>query len=145
MVSSLLPWKLLPLLLRCLHTVRLPRYGSLYLMGWLRDWIDELGSVLSICVRDPPSRSETCETCIRQEHSWFLSVGYRFLGFPADVREVFEDVGSKSVPPHVNILYCFGGLVFTSFIAQVTTGAAIMNSVLWSYRVFATFRPSWRS
>ena len=31
----------------------------------------------------------------------------------------------KYVPPHVNIFYCFGGLVFTSFIAQVTTGAAM--------------------
>ena len=38
---------------------------------------------------------------------------------------MFDDVGSKYVPPHVNIFYCFGGLVFTSFIAQVTTGAAM--------------------
>ena len=29
------------------------------------------------------------------------------------------------MPPHVNIFYCFGGLVFTSFLAQVTTGAAM--------------------
>ena len=41
------------------------------------------------------------------------------------IRDVFDDVGSKYVPPHVNIFYCFGGLVFTSFIAQVTTGAAM--------------------
>ena len=41
------------------------------------------------------------------------------------IREVFADVGSKYVPPHVNIFYCFGGLVFTSFVCQVTTGAAM--------------------
>ena len=34
-------------------------------------------------------------------------------------------MGSKYVPPHVNIFYCFGGLVFTSFVAQITTGAAM--------------------
>ena len=26
------------------------------------------------------------------------------------IRDVFDDVGSKYVPPHVNIFYCFGGL-----------------------------------
>ena len=24
------------------------------------------------------------------------------------IRDVFDDVGSKYVPPHVNIFYCFG-------------------------------------
>ena len=52
-------------------------------------------------------------------------VGYRWLDDRIAIRDVFDDVGSKYVPPHVNIFYCFGGLVFTSFIAQVTTGAAM--------------------
>ena len=54
-----------------------------------------------------------------------MLVGYRWLDDRIAIRDVFEDVGSKYVPPHVNIFYCFGGLVFTSFIAQVTTGAAM--------------------
>ena len=54
-----------------------------------------------------------------------LFIGYRWLDDRIAIRDVFDDVGSKYVPPHVNIFYCFGGLVFTSFIAQVTTGAAM--------------------
>ena len=40
------------------------------------------------------------------------------------LQEILEDVGSKFVPPHVNIFYCFGGLVLTSFLVQVATGFA---------------------
>ena len=41
------------------------------------------------------------------------------------LQEILEDVGSKFVPPHVNIFYCFGGLVLTSFLVQVATGFAL--------------------
>ena len=41
------------------------------------------------------------------------------------IREIAANGSSKYVPPHVNIFYCFGGLVFTSFVAQITTGAAM--------------------
>ena len=57
--------------------------------------------------------------------SWDCNAGYRWLDDRLAVREILEDVSSKYVPPHVNIFYCFGGLVFTSFLAQVTTGAAM--------------------
>ena len=52
-------------------------------------------------------------------------MAYRWLDDRLAIREIFDDVSSKYVPPHVNIFYCFGGLVFTSFVAQVTTGAAM--------------------
>ena len=42
-----------------------------------------------------------------------LFIGYRWLDDRIAIRDVFDDVGSKYVPPHVNIFYCFGGLVFT--------------------------------
>ena len=50
---------------------------------------------------------------------------YRWIEDRLGIGEIFEDISSKYVPPHVNIFYCFGGLVFTSFLAQVTTGAAM--------------------
>ena len=39
-----------------------------------------------------------------------LFIGYRWLDDRIAIRDVFDDVGSKYVPPHVNIFYCFGGL-----------------------------------
>ena len=50
---------------------------------------------------------------------------YRWIDDRLGIGEVFQDISSKYVPPHVNLFYCFGGLVFTSFLAQVTTGAAM--------------------
>lgn len=41
------------------------------------------------------------------------------------LQEILDDVTSKYVPPHVNIFYCFGGLVLTSFIIQGGTGFAL--------------------
>ena len=39
-----------------------------------------------------------------------------------EVQAIADDISSKYVPPHVNIFYCFGGLVFTCFLIQVATG-----------------------
>jgi cytochrome b6 len=41
------------------------------------------------------------------------------------LQEILEDVGSKFVPPHVNIFYCFGGYELTAFLVQVATGFAL--------------------
>ena len=51
---------------------------------------------------------------LTDEPYWVRYRGYRWLDDRLGIREIFEDVGSKYVPPHVNIFYCFGGLVFTS-------------------------------
>ena len=42
-----------------------------------------------------------------------------------EVQAIADDISSKYVPPHVNIFYCFGGLVFTCFLIQVATGFAM--------------------
>jgi cytochrome b6 len=42
-----------------------------------------------------------------------------------EVQAIADDITSKYVPPHVNIFYCFGGLVFTCFLIQVATGFAM--------------------
>jgi cytochrome b6 len=39
-----------------------------------------------------------------------------------DLQEVFDDISSKFIPPHVN---SFGGLVLTAFLVQVATGFAL--------------------
>ena len=42
-----------------------------------------------------------------------------------EVQSISDDILSKFVPAHVNIFYCFGGLVLTSFLLQVATGFAL--------------------
>ncbi len=41
------------------------------------------------------------------------------------LQEIFDDISSKFIPPHANIIYCFGGLVLTAFLVQVATGFAL--------------------
>ena len=42
-----------------------------------------------------------------------------------ELQSISDDILSKFVPAHVNIFYCFGGLVFTTFLIQVATGFAL--------------------
>jgi cytochrome b6 len=42
-----------------------------------------------------------------------------------EIQAIADDITSKYVPPHVNIFYCIGGIVFTSFLVQVASGFAM--------------------
>lgn len=42
-----------------------------------------------------------------------------------EIQSIADDILSKFVPAHVNIFYCFGGIVLTSFIFQAATGFAL--------------------
>ena len=42
-----------------------------------------------------------------------------------EIQAIADDISSKYVPPHVNIFYCLGGIVFVSFLIQVATGFAM--------------------
>merc|ERR1712137_917806 len=42
-----------------------------------------------------------------------------------EIQAIADDITSKYVPPHVNIFYCFGGIVLTCFLVQVATGFAM--------------------
>ena len=42
-----------------------------------------------------------------------------------EIQAIADDISTKYVPPHVNIFYCFGGIVFTTFLVQVATGFAM--------------------
>lgn len=39
-----------------------------------------------------------------------------------EIQSIADDILSKFVPAHVNIFYCFGGIVLTAFIFQAATG-----------------------
>jgi cytochrome b6 len=36
-----------------------------------------------------------------------------------------DDVLAKSVPPHIGLFYCFGGIVFMALVAQFTSGLVL--------------------
>mmetsp|Transcript_5823 Transcript_5823/g.13885 ORF Transcript_5823/g.13885 Transcript_5823/m.13885 type:complete len:220 (-) Transcript_5823:1483-2142(-) len=42
-----------------------------------------------------------------------------------ELQSIADDILSKFVPSHVNIFYCFGGIVLTCFIIQAATGFAM--------------------
>ena len=50
---------------------------------------------------------------------------YKWLQERLEIQSIAEDITSKYVPPHVNIFYCIGGITFTCFLIQITTGFAI--------------------
>ena len=42
-----------------------------------------------------------------------------------EIQSIADDILAKFVPPHVNIFYCFGGIMLTSFIFQAGSGFAL--------------------
>jgi cytochrome b6 len=42
-----------------------------------------------------------------------------------EIQSIADDILAKFVPAHVNIFYCFGGILLTSFIFQGATGFAL--------------------
>lgn len=62
-------------------------------------------------------------------------VRYGFMGFLYDwceerleIQSIADDILSKFVPGHVNIFYCFGGIVLTAFLFQAASGFALTMS-----------------
>ena len=54
-----------------------------------------------------------------------MSKVYDWFEERLEIQSIADDITSKYVPPHVNIFYCFGGIVFTCFLVQVATGFAM--------------------
>ena len=54
-----------------------------------------------------------------------MSKVYDWFEERLEIQSIADDISSKYVPPHVNIFYCFGGIVFTLFLVQVATGFAM--------------------
>ena len=42
-----------------------------------------------------------------------------------EIQSIADDIIAKFVPPHVNIFYCFGGIVLTSFLFQAGSGFSL--------------------
>ena len=55
----------------------------------------------------------------------FMSKVYNWFNERLEIQAIADDISSKYVPPHVNIFYCFGGIVLTCFLVQVATGFAM--------------------
>jgi cytochrome b6 len=56
---------------------------------------------------------------------FYMNKVYDWFEERLEVQAIADDFSSKYVPPHVNIFYCFGGLVLTCFLIQVATGFAM--------------------
>jgi cytochrome b6 len=54
-----------------------------------------------------------------------LGLIYDWFEERLEIQSVGDDILSKFVPTHVNIFYCFGGIVLTSFILQAASGFAL--------------------
>ena len=54
-----------------------------------------------------------------------MSKVYNWFNERLEIQSIADDISSKYVPPHVNIFYCFGGIVLTCFLVQVATGFAM--------------------
>lgn len=50
---------------------------------------------------------------------------YDWLEERLEIQTIADDILGKFVPSHVNIFYCFGGIVLTSFIFQGASGFAL--------------------
>jgi cytochrome b6 len=48
---------------------------------------------------------------------------YSWLEERLELQYLADDFVSKFVPPHVNLFYCFGGLVFTTFLLPTEVSA----------------------
>ena len=62
---------------------------------------------------------------VKECENYLMSKVYDWFEERLEVQAIADDISSKYVPPHVNIFYCFGGLVLTCFLIQVATGFAM--------------------
>jgi cytochrome b6 len=64
-------------------------------------------------------------TAFNLRYNCFMGKVYDWFEERLEIQSIADDITSKYVPPHVNIFYCFGGIVFTLFLVQVATGFAM--------------------
>jgi len=50
---------------------------------------------------------------------------YEWLEERLEIQSLADDVLSKYIPTHVNLFYCFGGLIVSAFVFQVSSGLAL--------------------
>jgi len=50
---------------------------------------------------------------------------YDWIEERLEIQSIADDILAKFVPAHVNIFYCFGGIVLTSFLFQAASGLAL--------------------
>jgi cytochrome b6 len=55
-------------------------------------------------------------------NSSYCNMIYDWCEERLEIQSLADDILAKFVPAHVNIFYCFGGIVLTSFIFQIASG-----------------------
>jgi cytochrome b6 len=65
---------------------------------------------------------------------------YSWLEERLEIQSLADDFTSKFVPPHTNMFYCLGGMVFVGFAAQFTSGALL--TLYFRASVLDSFLPS---
>merc|ERR1712032_141355 len=63
--------------------------------------------------------------CVWTKSLLFMGFLYDWCEERFEFQAIADDILAKFVPAHVNIFYCFGGIVLTSFLFQVATGFAL--------------------
>lgn len=66
-----------------------------------------------------------------------MSLIYDWFEERLEIQCIADDILSKYVPPHVNIFYCFGGIVSCMFLLQVVTGLCL--TMVYSPTVISAF------
>jgi cytochrome b6 len=61
----------------------------------------------------------------RDEISFGMGFIYDWCEERFEIQSIADDILAKFVPAHVNIFYCFGGIMLTSFIFQAGSGFAL--------------------
>jgi len=62
---------------------------------------------------------------VNSKKKFLMGKIYNWFQERLEIQAIADDISTKYVPPHVNIFYCFGGIVFTLFLVQVATGFAM--------------------
>ena len=71
---------------------------------------------------------------ITTEKEWTI---YDWCEERLEIQCIADDILSKYVPPHVNIFYCFGGIVSCMLLLQVVTGISL--TMVYSATVISAF------
>ena len=66
----------------------------------------------------------TCLIIVESSIIYFRML-YDWLEERLEIQSIADDILAKFVPAHVNIFYCFGGIVITAFILQVASGFSL--------------------
>ena len=97
----------------------------------IMDWMMKMHNVNEV-IR-PGMAVQDVDHLKHHHHMWIYDWSEERL----EIQCIADDILSKYVPPHVNIFYCFGGIVSCMFLLQVVTGISL--TMVYSPTVISAF------